>query len=63
MRLVAALLQERPEVRQLQQRVDELWVQTRAPEQHAVLWRGPPTLSMGRNASGRLLGLPPPLKC
>lgn len=60
MRLVAALLRERPEAAQLQQRVDGLWVQTRTPEQRPSLWRGPPTLSASRNASGRLLGLPVP---
>eukprot|EP00798_Chlamydomonas_sp_ICE-L_P010725 gene10725-17866_t len=50
------LFSERPTYVELQQRSDELWVETRDPRQSLGKWRGPPTICMGNNLySGRFL--------
>ena len=49
---VARILQERPRLADLQQRVDQLWVETRDPQEPARLWRGPPNLRVRRGMPG-----------
>jgi hypothetical protein len=54
--LLGRLFSERPTYVELQQRSDELWVETRDPRQSLGKWRGPPTICMGNNLySGRFL--------
>jgi len=54
-RLLGKLASEKPAYSQLSDRVSDLWVATRSPEERPFQWRSPPLVQMGGRYSGRFL--------